>query len=83
MTQLLSFLTVTINGAEPVRSDRHTLFAVICIAIGLFNFFCPYAAWYLTRGWQFKGAEPSDIALIIAKLSGVIAAVIGIVFFFV
>ena len=46
-------------------------------AIGLFNVLAPRAAWYLSYGWRFKDAEPSDAALMMARIGGVIAIIIG------
>ncbi|KEO84154.1 DUF6199 family natural product biosynthesis protein [Tumebacillus flagellatus] len=60
----------------------NTLFALIIILIGVLNVLFPQAAWYLRAGWQFKNAEPSDAALIMGRVSGVIAILIGIVFLF-
>lgn len=58
------------------------VFAVIVILIGIFNLVAPDAAWYLSRGWQFKDAEPSDAALVMARIGGAAAILIGIVLLF-
>ena len=58
------------------------VFAVIVILIGIFNLVAPDAAWYLSRGWQFKDAEPSDAALFMARIGGAAAILIGIVLLF-
>ena len=58
------------------------MFAVIVILIGIFSLAAPDTAWYLSRGWQFKNAEPSDAALIITRIGGGVAILIGIVLLF-
>lgn len=55
---------------------------IICILIGIFNLAAPEAAWYLSRGWQFKDAEPSDAALVMARVGGAAAILIGVVLLF-
>ncbi len=58
------------------------LMYVIFILIGIFNLVAPEAAWYLSRGWQFKDAEPSDAALIMTRIGGGAAILIGLVLLF-
>jgi hypothetical protein len=53
-------------------------FGVIFIVIGILNIAFPTAGWYMRYGWQFKNAEPSDAALIMSRIGGVIAIVIGL-----
>lgn len=55
--------------------------SIIFILAGIFNLVAPDAAWYLSRGWQYKDAEPSDAALVVTRIGGV-AIVIGIVLLF-
>ena len=57
------------------------LMSIIFILAGIFNLVAPDAAWYLSRGWQYKDAEPSDAALVVTRIGGV-AIVIGIVLLF-
>ena len=59
------------------------LMYVIFILIGIFNLVAPEAAWYLSRGWQFKDAEPSAAALAMGRIGGGVAVLAGIIFFFV
>ncbi|MBO7748732.1 hypothetical protein I8J29_31640 [Paenibacillus sp. MWE-103] len=54
------------------------LFGLLFIIIGILNVFFPQAGWYMRYGWQFRNAEPSDAALIMNRVGGVIAVVIGI-----
>ena len=54
------------------------LIAVFIMAVGAVGIFFPHAAWYLSYGWRFRNAEPSDAALIFGRVGGVIAAVFGV-----
>jgi hypothetical protein len=46
--------------------------------IGALNVIYPRASWYMKSGWQFKNAEPSDAALIMIRISGIVAIIFGI-----
>ena len=53
------------------------LLAIALLALGAWNTFAPRTAWYLSRGWQFKNAEPSELALGMHVLSGVVLLIAG------
>jgi hypothetical protein len=55
-----------------------TLIPFIFIIIGILNVIFPKAFWYMKTGWQFKNAEPSDLALIMIRFGGILAIVFGI-----
>ena len=71
---------------EPPKETRssggYPLFGLLFIAIGLFSAWNPTAAWYLEWGWRYKDAEPSDTALMIERIGGVFAILVGIVVMF-
>ncbi len=56
--------------------------ALLFIALGVLSIIKPRTGWYLSVGWKFKSAEPSDLALGMQVLGGIIAVIIGIVMFF-
>ena len=56
---------------------------IVVILVGIFNLADPYHAWYLRDGWRYKDAEPSDAALLMGRISGGIAIVLGVICFFV
>ena len=58
------------------------IFGIICLALGALNIFLPELGWYLNVGWKFRDAEPSDAALTMTRVGGIIAVIIGFVFFF-
>ena len=68
----------------PKESNPGKIFAVILLAaIGVFNIVSPYYAWYLEYGWRYKNAEPSDLALGLNRVGGVIAAIAAVILLFV
>ena len=63
----------------PRPSGSSNIPAVLLLSlIGVFNLAAPQAAWYLSYGWRYKNAEPSDTALIMARVSGVAVLVIAL-----
>lgn len=61
----------------------HPLVGLLLLAIGVFHTASPRTGWYLSYGWRYKDAEPSDAALAAGRLGGVACIVIGIICFFV
>ena len=43
---------------------------IMCIIAGLINVKFPGFVWFLSTGWQFSNAEPSDVALVINRVLG-------------
>lgn len=48
------------------------------IAIGLLNVLFPKTAWFWSIGWQFKKAAPSEAALLMGRIGGLLAAGLGV-----
>lgn len=71
LMDLLSF-----DPPEPRRGNPLAGLLVICF--GLFDAISPRTAWYLSYGWRYKNAEPSDAALIIGRIGGIVCIVLGI-----
>ncbi len=53
--------------------------AILLLIIGVLNIISPKMSWYLSYGWRFRNAEPSDAALAVARIGGVIGSVAGII----
>ncbi len=51
----------------------NVIFGFVVLIIGVINLISPQTGWYLSRGWQFKDAEPSDEALVWGRIAGVIS----------
>ncbi|MCM3785053.1 hypothetical protein M3231_18945 [Neobacillus mesonae] len=54
-------------------------FGFLFIIGGLIAALSPHTAWYLSIGWRFKDTEPSDLALVVERIAGIILAVIGFI----
>lgn len=55
------------------------LFGIIIIIVGIFNISKPEKAWYLSEGWKFRDAEPSDLAIFFIRVVGFVAIVGGLI----
>lgn len=58
------------------------LIGLIALIIGVVNIASPETAWYLSDGWKYKDAEPSDEALLLTRVGGGSAILIGLGFMF-
>ncbi len=58
------------------------LIILVCIVLGSVSLLSTRTMWYLRTGWKFRDAEPSDLALVMERVVGVVllvlAAVLGI-----
>ena len=58
------------------------LIPFLFIGIGILNLLFPRTAWFWNVGWQFKKAEPSEAALLMGRVGGVLAIGIGLFLLF-
>lgn len=63
-------------GANPLPGLLLILFGAVGAA-------APKAVWYLDCGWRYRNAEPSDLALLVHRVGGGIAVLVGLVLLFV
>lgn len=54
---------------------------LIWIAICLLEIFHPRLTWFLTEGWKFKDAEPSEAYLTFSRVMGVVMLIVGLIFY--
>ncbi len=73
----------TLKTKEPVVSGAGLVAGIVIIAIGVLEVACPRLGWHLGYGWRFKNTEPSDAALVMGRVGGVIAILVGVVCIFV
>ena len=79
-TDPLSLCYALTSPRETERaSDTNPLVALLLCGVGIFNLAAPKASWYLSYGWRFKDAEPSDAAITLSRIGGGIAVVIGVI----
>lgn len=62
--------------------STNLLYSVIILLIGLFLVTFPDMTWYLSYGWRYKDAEPSDMALIFERIGGIGLIIFAIVVLF-
>jgi uncharacterized protein YjeT (DUF2065 family) len=60
----------------------NTIFGVILIVVGVFNFFYPKKSWWIEGGFLFKSVEPSETSLKMRKMIGGITVVFGLFLLF-
>lgn len=72
-------LESAIDEMRPARNSGggSALLGLLLLAIGAVGTFAPRAAWYLSYGWRFRDAEPSDAALAVQVCGGVVALLAG------
>lgn len=61
------------------REKRHE--GIICICgnnLGVVSILLPEAMWQLYEGWEFKDAEPSDLALVMHRIGGGLLIVMAV-----
>ena len=55
------------------------LCGLLLCGVGLWGLLAPQTAWYVSHGWRYKDAEPSDAALAVESIGGIIAIVGGLI----
>jgi len=72
-------LMEALSSIQTHRHSNGSIFpALFVFVISLLQICFPKVSWHLSYGWKFKNAEPSDSALMMTSISGVI----GIIFAF-
>lgn len=54
---------------------------LVCLVIGLWGALLPNSVLYLRHGWRYRHLEPSDIALTVTRLGGVLTSIFGAIAF--
>lgn len=57
---------------------KNVLMIIFLLGAGIFNVAAPKVSWYLSDGWRFKDAEPSEAALEWGRFVGIILIVIAV-----
>lgn len=64
-----------------LKSEKSTtgIFAIIiAAAVGLWGIISPGSLWYVSYGWRYKNAQPTQAAIILNRIAGVILLIIVI-----
>lgn len=68
-----------LDAERPRESEpKNVPVIILLLVVGIFNTAAPQTAWYLSDGWKYKNAEPSEAALEWTRLSGIIVIVIAV-----
>jgi len=75
------------SASDSSRASKDTngvpaILSLIILALGIWFVWSPKSVWWIARGWWFKNAEPSDLALILYRGGGCLLALFGIISFF-
>lgn len=71
-------LLAVLEQSAPKEYTGKPILGLLLIALGLWYVLSPHSAWYLSYGWRYKDAEPSDTALVVARISGILVILFGI-----
>jgi hypothetical protein len=66
----------TRTGRDPDGIDASP--ALLLLALGVWNLLAPKSVWWVCRGWWYKNAEPSDAALLVCRIGGVVLLFSGV-----
>ena len=64
--------------SENSGSGRYRGPGLLLILLGAVNAAAPRAMWYLSHGWRYNNAEPSEVALFAGRAGGVAAILLGV-----
>jgi hypothetical protein len=65
------------------KNDKNYLLVAIFLALGVWNIVSPYSAWYASYGWRYKNAEPSEAAITITRIGGILLILVGVIAIFI
>ena len=72
-----------IDFDSPVeKRGGNPILGLVLIVIGLADAISPNTAWYLSYGWRFKNAEPSEAALVFGRIFGIFCVILGLILLF-
>lgn len=65
------------------QNSNHAGLGILLLIFGVIEAVFPQGSWWLSHGWRYKNAEPSDLALGLGRAAGILMIVIGVICFFV
>lgn len=68
-------------GAQ--KNSGYWFIGLLLVGLGIFQTCSPRTSWYISHGWRYKNAEPSELALGLGRVGGIFVILIGIICFFV
>ena len=67
----------------PTHSRTYIILGLILLLLGIVHVAIPNKMWYISYGWRYKDAEPSDMALLAERAGGIIAIIVGVICLFI
>ena len=67
------------EGVPKEKDPKNVGLILLLLVVGIFNTASPRSAWYLEYGWRYKNAEPSDLALGLNRLGGIVAIIAAVI----
>ncbi len=80
--ELCDLLLAGAPKAPRNSSPEKFLIVLLLLALGGFNIASPQTAWYLSEGWKFRDAEPSQLALGLTRAGGAACCVVAVIVIF-
>lgn len=65
------------------KSEKKYFLIIILLTLGIWNTVSPYSSWHLSYGWRYKNAEPSEVAITIVRIGGILLILISVIFIFI
>jgi hypothetical protein len=53
------------------------LVSIVIIIASLVAIWSPRTSWYLQEGWKYKNVEPSDAALALVRIGGIVFLIVS------
>lgn len=66
------------SPAERQSRGGAIFLGLLVIGAGLIDVIWPRTGWYLSHGWRYKNAEPSEAALLLGRLGGIVVVLLGL-----
>lgn len=64
---------------DKTTEDSPSALGIFLITLGILNVAFPRWFWNIQYGWRYKNTEPTDIAINIQRLGGVVAIIVGFI----
>lgn len=61
------------------QNSKNAVLGVILLIAGIIDAIWAERIWFFHWGWRYKNAEPSDLAIGVYRIGGIIAAMIGLI----
>ncbi|QSX07213.1 hypothetical protein JYG23_07680 [Sedimentibacter sp. zth1] len=59
-----------------------TFVGILIVIVGLVDLLFPNFGWYISCGWKYENAEPSDVAFKVYRLLGLLIIIAGFIYIY-